>query len=257
MPRLLLSLSAIAVLGACADGPSTEPGAPPPAEARQEFAAVTTTVLLDQLDSPRGIAFGPEGALYVVEAGNTTINGTCIPVARGEKCPSGTGAVTRYWKGRRERIVSGLSSNYNPVTGDITGPHDIGFVGRGNAVVSIGWGGDPALRAALGAAGAFAGHLIQLSAGGEWRAVADVSAVEAASNPAGGPVDSNPYGVLVEPGARYVADAGGNSLIEVRTDGSTSVVATFEPTPAPAPFNSSEAVPTELQRGPDGALYVS
>jgi hypothetical protein len=250
------SLAAAALaLAACSESPS--PSAPSEAVSRGTLSSATTTVLLAGLDNPRGLAFGPEGALYVVEAGNTTINGPCIAGARGQLCYSGTGAVTRYWKGRRERVVSGLPSQSNQTTTDVTGPHDIAFIGRGNAFITIGWGGDPARRTAYGALGAYFGHLIQLAPSGEWRAVADVSAVEAASNPAGGPIDSNPFGLLNEPGTRFVADAGGNSLIEVRADGSSSVVATFAPSPAPAPFNSSEAVPTEVERGPDGALYVS
>lgn len=255
---LACSLLALAACGE--DQPADPGGDASPSNAVQAVsprASATTSVYLDGLDSPRGLAFGPEGALYVVETGNATINGPCMTVARGQSCYSGTGAVTRYWKGRRERVVSGLPSIYNPATLDITGPHDIAFLGRGNAAVSIGWGADPALRSGLGALGANFGHLIQLSASGQWRSVADISAVEIAENPAGGPQDSNPYGVLNEAGRRFVTDAGGNSLIEVGANGATSVVAVFAPLPAPPPFNQSEAVPTEVQRGPDGALYVS
>jgi hypothetical protein len=255
MTRSTSLAAAVLALAACSDSPSTP--APDDAAARGTLAAATTTVLLSGLDNPRGLAFGPEGALYVVEAGNTTINGPCIAGARGQLCYSGTGGVTRYWKGRSERVVSGLPSQFNQTTTDVTGAHDIGFVGLGNAFITIGWGGNPARRVEYGALGANFGHLIKLEPSGGWRAVADVSAVEAESNPAGGPVDSNPFGLLNEPGVRFVADAGGNSLIEIRADGSTSVVATFGPTPAPAPFGSSEAVPTEVERGPDGALYVS
>ena len=32
-------------------------------------AQTTVTVVMSGLDSPRGLAFGPEGALYVTEAG--------------------------------------------------------------------------------------------------------------------------------------------------------------------------------------------
>jgi hypothetical protein len=255
MNRPARLVAATLAIAACGDSSSTS--APDDAAARGTLASATTTVLLGGLDSPRGLAFGPEGALYVVEAGNSTINGPCVAVTRGQLCYSGTGGVTRYWKGQRERVVSGLPSEYNSTTLDVTGPHDIGFLGRGHAFVTIGLGNNPARRAEFGALGDDLGHLIKLEPSGKWRAVADVSAVEGASNPAGGPVDSNPFGLLVESGSRFVADAGGNSLIEIRANGSTSVVATFGPTPAPAPFNSSEAVPTEVERGPDGALYVS
>ena len=256
MTRSVRLVAATLAIAACGDSSSTS--APDDAAAaRGTLASATTTVLLSGLDSPRGLAFGPEGALYVVEAGNGTINGPCIAVARGQLCYSGTGSVTRYWKGQRERVVSGLPSQYNTTTLDVGGPHDIGFLGRGHAFVTIGLGNDPARRAEFGAPGADLGHLIKLEPSGKWRAVADVSAVEAESNPAGGPVDSNPFGLLVEPGSRFVADAGGNSLIEIQADGSMSVVATFAPTSSPAPFNTSEAVPTEVERGPDGALYVS
>ena len=112
-----------------------------------------------------------------------------------------------------------------PSIGEIVGPHDIAFVGRGNAVTSLGLGGHPAGRAGLG--------------------------------PLGGAIDSNPYGLLAEPAQLHVTDAGGNSLISVAADRATAVVTTFAPTPAPPPFHPSEAVPTEVVRGPDGAVYVS
>jgi len=41
-------------------------------------------------------------------------------------------------------------------------------------------------------------------------------------------------------------------VLEVRANGTVSLVATLPPTPT-----GSEAVPTEVVRGPDGALYVS
>lgn len=244
-------------LAACAGDATVPSSLDQPPEALGVSSAITPTVVLDRLDNPRGLAFGPDGALYVTEAGNTSINGACIVLPRGESCYSGTGAVTRLQHGVRQRIVSGLPSVTEPVAGGVAGPHDIGFVGRGNALVSIGFGADPAVRAGFGAAGSALGSLVRISASGEWRVIADISAVETALNPAGGPVDSNPYGLLVEPSGSFVTDAGGNSLVSVSANGSTGVVTAFAPTPAPPPFNQSEAVPTEVERGPDGALYVS
>jgi hypothetical protein len=118
-------------------------------------------------------------------------------------------------------------------------------------------GGDPAVRAALGDDGRLLGTLIKLQPSGAWQIVADISGFEASDNPAGGPIDSNPYGVLAEAARRYVVDAGGNSLLEVNAKGAISFITTFPTTPAPPPWNVAEAVPTKVERGPDGALYVS
>ena len=133
----------------------------------------------------------------------------------------------------------------------ILGPHDIAFQGRGNGFVTIGWAAAPALRAQLGAFGELVGTLIRVRPSGEWSVEADIAGFEAANNPAGGPLDSNPFGVLAEPGRQFVTDAGGNSLIERSSDGTLSLVAAF------GPIGPSEPVPTEVVRGPDGALYVS
>ena len=104
--------------------------------------------------------------------------------------------------------------------------------------------------------------MLTVQPSGGWRLTADVSAFERAANPAGGPFDSNPFGILSEPGQMFVADAGANALLGVTMDGTVALIATFPPIPVPAgpfnpPFAQSEAVPTEVTRGPDGALYVS
>jgi sugar lactone lactonase YvrE len=127
--------------------------------------------------------------------------------------------------------------------------------------VTIGLGADPAARGALGSLGETFGTLLRVSPNGKWRVAADVSDFEATANPDGGAEDSNPYGVLAEGGRQFVTDAGGNSLLEVSQTGGISLVATFPNSPLPPglplPIPSAEAVPTEVVRGPDGALYVS
>jgi len=259
MPLFLLSLMAISACSNDVAGPAaTSPGS---AASASVSLASTTTVVMSGLNSPRGLSWGPEGGLYVAEAGTSAITGPCIPFLEGPtlntKCYSGTGSVSRLWKGSQTRVVTGLASTLIVQSGFASGPQDISFSGRGNGIVAIGWGGDPALRPSLGEAATTAGSLIQLQPSGTWRVVADVSAFEGSTNPAGGMIDSNPYGVLAESGRTFVTDAGGNSLLEVAPTGAISLVAIFPTTAAPPPFNQSEAVPTRVKRGPDGALYVS
>ena len=223
--------------------------------------AQTITQVMSGLDSPRGLAFGPEGGLYVAEAGVPGSSGFCVTVAVGTNCYSETGKVTRLYRGAQERVAEGLPSIFNTVRMDVNGANDISFHGRGNGFVTIGWTGEPAARAGLGAKGSLVGTLISLQPSGRWRVDADIAALEDANNPAGGPKDSNPFGVLALSGEQYVADAGGNSLLRVAANGTVSVVTTFAPvTIVPPPATGSltaEPVPTSVNVGPDGALYVS
>lgn len=73
-------------------------------------------VLASNLDAPRGITFGPDGALYVTEAGR---GGTkkCIPLPIGPDnlfCYGDSGAITRIFNGKSERVVTGLP--YDSIT---------------------------------------------------------------------------------------------------------------------------------------------
>lgn len=255
-------LASGALLASCADSSTTAPTsiAATTDKATVESAA-SAVVVMSGLDSPRGLTFGPDGALYVTEAGTARVTGACATVFRGTNCYSGTGAISRLWRGRQSRIASGLPSFYNAVAMDIGGPQDIEFQGRGQGYVTIGWGADPAARQQLGAVASQFGVMLRQSPSGAWRVAADIATHERVNNPAGGPFDSNPYGLLVEPSRQYVVDAGGNSLLRIDRDEITTL-ATFPSTPIPpgafpGPFTSSEAVPTDVTRGPDGALYVS
>jgi hypothetical protein len=254
LPLLLLALAA------CMDA---DPVLHPGGDARLNTAVQTSvSVVMSGLENPRGLAFGPEGALYVAESGTPQINGPCVAVYRGDNCYSGTGAITRLWRGQQERIASGLPSVFLPQASDVTGPHHISFQGRGEMYVTIGWGGDPAARAGLGAAGHGLGTLIRMQPNGNWRVAADIAALEGSLNPDGRLPDANPYGVAAVPGRQFVADAGGNSLVQVSARGDMSVVAVFPAIPVPAgpfnpPFAEQEPVPTAARQGPDGAIYVA
>ena len=72
---------------------------------------------------------------------------------------------------------------------------------------------------------------MHVPASGKWKVISDISAYEASENPAGGAIDSNPFGILAEPGRRLVVDAGANALLEVRANGNISTLAVFPSRP--------------------------
>ena len=78
--------------------------------------------------------------------------------------------------------------------------------------------------------------------------------------PAGQFPDANPYGLLGVGDRHFVADAGANTLDEVRPDGSVRIIAYFPNPLLPLPDGTlvpvSDAVPTCVARSPDGYLYV-
>ncbi len=211
-------------------------------------------VVMSGLDNPRGLAWGPEGALYVAEAGRGGPQ-QCFETPRGPAFAGPTGAVSRLWRGEQERVATGLPSytGNGPSGVAATGPHDIALLGRGNARVSIGVGNDPTLRPTCPGLGPKFGWLARVPPSGNWRLIVDVAAHEAAANPDGGPLDSNPYGLLARPGATIVADAGGNSLLRIGANRSVRTLATF---PSRAQGRSTDSVPTSVAKGPDGAYYV-
>ena len=221
--------------------------------------AQAPTVVMSGLDNPRGLAFSPNGALYVAEAGRGG-PGPCVlnPGTGESRCFGKTGAISRLWMGRQSRVAEGLESHALPDGSSASGPNDISFQGTGGAYITIGLGGDPEFKAALGAT--YAGTLIKMAASGKWKVVADVAQYEVDENPAGGPVDSNPFGVLAEPGDRLIADAGANALLRVAANGRIETVAVFPALtnplfPAFGP-PTIEPVPTAVSRGADGDLYV-
>jgi hypothetical protein len=211
------------------------------------------TVVMSGLDNPRGLAFGSEGALYVAEAGRGGAGPCFVNSADEFRCYGPTGAITRLWHGEQVRVVTGLPSHAPPGGAFAGGANDISFQGVGGMFVAMGLGNDPQLiRPSLGTAGNLLGTLLQVNAGGGWRIVADIAAYEASVDPNGGLIDSNPYGVLAEPGSRLVVDAGANALFRVAADGTIATVAVFPSRPT----RSTDSVPTAVAVGPDGAYYV-
>ena len=197
-------------------------------------ASATLEVVASGLANPRGLNFGPEGGLYVAEAG-TGGTGPCIVNSNNQfVCYGETGAITRITLGgvpSQARLVTGLPSLAAPpgaagAGGAALGPHDVEFQGRGNGFVTIGAALDPARRfndtahPEFAAVGANVGRLVRFQPNGKWSFAEDLSAFEEAANPDGGGFDSNPFGLLALPGRQVFTDAGGNSLNAVAANGS-------------------------------------
>lgn len=219
--------------------------------------AQTVETIATGLNNPRGIAFAPNGELYVAEAGNGG-PGPCVPspVAPVPRCYGETGAITRidaHAVNGFTRVATGLPSLGLPNGQAEGGPADLSFHGM-VARVTVGLGGNPGpIRAALPEKGQLFGTVLKVRPNGHYSMFADVSAHEVAANPYGGAIDSNPYGVLALPGRTLVADAGANAIIEIGANGTTRTLATLSPV---AP-NNRDPVPTAIFEGPDGGLYVS
>ncbi len=241
-------------------------------------AAATTRVdvVASGLDSPRHLAFGSRGDLFVAESGRGG-SGPCFIGGEGPACMGATGAVTKIdrW-GHQSRIAEGLASYANtPGNTNAIGPHGITVLGADRVFVTNGGptepkdaSGSPISRDTLAAQNPVAdlfGRLLLIKHHGQIRRVADLWAFERAVNPdaaVGNPaVDSNPVDVLFDRGRFVVADAGGNAIDVVNHKGGVRNLAVFANRLVPNPFGGPDipmqAVPTSVVVGPDRQYYVS
>ena len=222
-----------------------------PAAARLQGRATLVTVA-EKLVNPRGLNFGPEGALYVAEAGSGGPD--CVTPT---VCYGTTGAVARITdldgSPTLTRLLTGLPSIAR--ANGTTGPHDVDFQGRGNGYVTIGLGTDPADRSDFVGIGANLGRLVRFQPNGKYAFEENLADFEADVDPDGAGPDSNPYGLLALPGRQVYADAGGNALNAVAANGSISNLAVFPDGTTPGGL-TFQAVPTSVALSADGDFYV-
>ena len=215
------------------------------------------------LTNPGPVALGDDGSVYVAEAGMGGAEKFSDPEA-GSGTRGTTGQITRIGAdGSRTVIARNLPSTMSEE--GASGASDMIY---GNGALWAVWAGAPPGLQRL----PLEGSLVRIDLNtGEARAVADLVGFEAKNNPDPNQVDSNPYGLTLGPdGMVYVADAGGNDVLKVDPNtGQVSLVAVIPGLPVPAeqeqPGGNPERggkqeldpVPTAVQFGPDGALYVS
>ena len=228
--------SAAVALAAASVAIPAEPAASENRSAVVQFAAGLT--------NPRHVRFGPDGLLYVAEAG---IGGeqpatTCPPVDNQFTVPGPykaglSGRISRVRPdGRRETVADSLPSARDGF-GDAFGPSDVAWIGRTMYAVFEGGGcsrGLPADPAGI----------VRVERDGSYRYVADITAFvranPVASEPRCGPEgdcepDGVPHSLLADGGWLYVVETNHNSVLRVnpRTGAITRVHDLSVEDPAP------------------------
>jgi glucose/arabinose dehydrogenase len=108
-------------------------------------ASSSQTVITTGLNGPRGLKFGPDGMLYVAEAGTggtTSTVGLCeqVPAPVGPYKGGRSGRISRIDRsGKRTTVASGFASSVDAL-GDLQGVADLAFV-DGTLYAVIGGGG--------------------------------------------------------------------------------------------------------------------
>ena len=217
----------------------------------------TNEVVASGLNNPRGMSFGPDGNLYVLESGQGTASNDPnvatapdIPFIPGVVSERGgyTGAITRIdlnsREGGQERIFTGLASfrEYNPVTGEdrviSIGPNGFTITPDGTVYVASGGGLAPATAASIAPFSDLTRGLVRVDglfdanpADAKLTAVFDSVSYGAANGPDGATTlfntQSNLNDVVYGPGGKlYAVDAARNVMYGLGKDGTAVESAT-------------------------------
>jgi hypothetical protein len=224
-------------------------------------SAVTVTSVAKGLDNPRAVAFDADGDLFVAEAGHG--GSECLkggPGPSGETCVGATSGVSRIENGVAHRVADKYASTAGRDGSAAIGIDGISilndwriFAVDGESEFAVPPSG--LAPATIEQGKAQLGRLFEFTPG-HARTVANVGAFDHKWSeehkslvPEQFP-DANPYAVLAAREGEWVVDAASNTVDWVSDSGQVRVVA-FIPNPP-----VSDAVPTCVAKGSDGALYV-
>ena|SRR5580658_2390782 len=181
--------------------------------------SANAVVVATQLEAPRGLRFGPDGDLYVAEAGTggtTSTDGQCPQVVApvGPYTGGLTGRISKFDKSwTRTTVASGFASTVDAM-GDLLGAQDVQFMNGTMYALISGGGcshGNPTLP----------NGVVQVNtSNGTWRYVGDISAFMHASpvqypNASDFEPDGTSYSMTSVNNALHVVEPNSGELLRV------------------------------------------
>ncbi|MCF6743582.1 ScyD/ScyE family protein [Blastococcus sp. KM273128] len=256
---------ATATAGLAVTALAITPAAAAPAAGSAEASRWAPVPVARHLDNPRQLDLTSDGVLVIAESG--TGGDDCADVGEETVCVGTTGAVSIVRHPAKvegvtaQRVVTGLLSEAGPSGAGATGndaasARTLGRIYIAKDVdVPDGITGLPEEQE---------GKLLRAAAGRPPVVVADVRAFEAANDPDGQGVESNPYSVLDVGDKVLVADAAANAVLAVDKRGRISVFAVLptitggacDTRPNQDGSYSCDPVPTALSFSRDGDVIV-
>ncbi len=203
----------------------------------------TGKVLATGLNDPRGLAFGPDGALYIAEAGTggtTSTVGTCVqglpPLGPYTGGPSAR--ISKLGPTAKLTVLATGLPSFNALQGDIIGVADVTFL-------------DGQLYALIAGGGCSHGNtdlpngIVKVDRNtGKWTYLTDLSKFYM-EHPAAYPdtgdfePDGVPYSIIAHDGLLYAVEPNHGTITATCVDGSTSEVIDVS-------FSEGHIVPTSI-----------
>lgn len=205
------------------------------------------------LEAPRGLRFGPDGYLYVAEAGmggtNSTSPSTCtqVPGPVGPYTGGTNGRISKIGSdGKRTTVASGFPSTQD-AQGDLIGVADVAFL-NGTLYAAVAGGG-----CSHGNPNSPSGIAVVNRSTGKWSLIANIGAfLKTHPTKYESPDDFEPdgtlYSLIAHDGKLFTVEPNHGEVISVTTNGEIRQVIDIS-------ASEGHIVPTSIAVR-DGAFYV-